>query len=356
MHQPKKDVLFAELEEVSEFCLPGQPNTAVRQRIWRRYDPLTGRMSILGEGLLEKMKAMYGESDWTFIDEAAERSRSGCFFCSPAVEQKTPTYPQSWIPTGRLRGAETILFPNLFPLTPIHAVVTWPSEHYFRPSDFTKHRLTDAFLLSGNFIRTITGKLQSIQAVCVNANHLPPSGASIFHPHIQILGSQKPFHIVSETITKSQTFLQTVGINYWERLVALEYQTGSRWIGTTGRWHWIAAFAPQGANEIYGIHDSVPSLISLNDEDYVDLATGLSMILDYYQSCGYSSFNYSLSGGHGDSLEGSRSLLRICSRQNFRADYRTDDYFLQKLLGAELIIVPPEKIASNLRTVFSSEK
>jgi hypothetical protein len=44
--------------------------------------------------------------------------------------------------------------------------------------------------------------------------------------------------------------------------------------------------------------------------------------------------------------------MRIISRQNVYENYRTDDYFLQKLLRNELILTTPEALAKNLRQVF----
>jgi hypothetical protein len=45
-------------------------------------------------------------------------------------------------------------------------------------------------------------------------------------------------------------------------------------------------------------------------------------------------------------------LLKIITRQNLYANYRNDDYFLQKLLQSELIITPPEELAEQLRKSF----
>jgi hypothetical protein len=47
-----------------------------------------------------------------------------------------------------------------------------------------------------------------------------------------------------------------------------------------------------------------------------------------------------------------RCLLKIITRQNLYANYRNDDYFLQKLLQSELIITPPEELAQGLQKNF----
>ena len=45
--------------------------------------------------------------------------------------------------------------------------------------------------------------------------------------------------------------------------------------------------------------------------------------------------------------------LRIVARSAFKPDFRTDDYFLQKQLGGELIFVAPEELAATLRGRFA---
>lgn len=45
-------------------------------------------------------------------------------------------------------------------------------------------------------------------------------------------------------------------------------------------------------------------------------------------------------------------VFKIVNRQNLYPNYRNDDYFLQKLLHSELVITPPEELASRLRDCF----
>jgi len=44
--------------------------------------------------------------------------------------------------------------------------------------------------------------------------------------------------------------------------------------------------------------------------------------------------------------------MRLITRQNLYENYRTDDYFLQRQLGAELIITPPEQVAQAIKKFF----
>ena len=106
---------------------------------------------------------------------------------------------------------------------------------------------------------------------------------------------------------------------------------------------------------------------ALGAEQVAALAAGLSKVLAWYERVGLSAFNFTLYGGP---LDGGRRgaparadrcrrpvhpvVLRVIARSAFKPDYRTDDYFLQKQLGGELIFETPEAIAATLRGEFSA--
>jgi hypothetical protein len=65
------------------------------------------------------------------------------------------------------------------------------------------------------------------------------------------------------------------------------------------------------------------------------------------------SFNFSLYSTKGGETVGFRCLFRIVNRQNFYPNYRNDDYFLQKLLGTDLILNLPEDLAREAKKLFT---
>ena len=76
-------------------------------------------------------------------------------------------------------------------------------------------------------------------------------------------------------------------------------------------------------------------------------------ILAWYEAEGLSAFNFTVFGGALDGREtGFPVVLRVIARTAFKQDYRTDDYFLQKQLGGELMFAAPEEMAARLRTLF----
>jgi len=82
-------------------------------------------------------------------------------------------------------------------------------------------------------------------------------------------------------------------------------------------------------------------------------------VLAWYGRVGLSAFNFALYGGplgSGAAADAGAAgdpaypvVLRVIARSAFKPDYRTDDYFLEKQLGSELIFETPEAIAVTLR-------
>lgn len=348
--KPMKD-FFRKRCETAVFHLP-QTGEEIRQAIEYREDPLIGRTSVIGEGLLKKAAIFFGETDPKLIETMVHDSREHCFFCPPAVFNATPTYGDSLCPGGRMTGETTLLFPNLFPLAELHTVLTWPEHHYLKPSGFTPDLLSDIFHLGQRFLHSVRIQLPDIRFFSLNCNYMPPAGASILHPHFQLLGTREPAHRLREIIDAAVQWHTDTGESYWDALIRAETAAGERWIGRTGHWSWITAWSPLGSNEVIGIHDSKPTLFDLDAGDWNDLATGLHRVLAEYDARKYSSFNICLTGGCCDVLDGQRCVIRTITRQNVKSLYRNDEYFLQKLHGIELIVSPPESLAEDLQQRF----
>ncbi len=346
-------IAFEQTSETAGFIIPWKGPDSVAHRVFFRRDPLTGMQSVLAESLSAKAELFFGKTDWELINRTAKESRPNCFFCPERVEQVTPRYPDKLVPGGRLKGDHTILFPNLFPLAALHAVVTIPEDHLLTLQDYDRQRLSDIFVTAGTFLHRLEHSSEHYAFLSINSNHLPPAGASLFHPHFQIFGSNTIPAIPAKISWAAERFYQQHGKCYWSELCKTEVKQGDRWIGRTGAWAWITAFSPHGPNEILAIHETATTLPELKDSDYDSLAQGLGKCLGYLHTQDYSSFNFSLTAADSPTRASNRCVARLITRQNFRAAYRTDDYFLQKHLGIELIIVPPETLAIALRNVFA---
>lgn len=145
------------------------------------------------------------------------------------------------------------------------------------------------------------------------------------------------------------------GSSYWVDLVKTEKENRDRYVGEMGPVSLITSFSPLGTNEVLGVLGGRRNFLELEEEDLKGLAEALSLILKGYHDLGVSTFNFSIySGRLGDGDDSFRCFLRVVSRQNVYENYRTDDYFLQKMLRNELILTPPEGLAQILRGVHES--
>ena len=323
------------------------------QELEIRRDPLTRRQSVFNPGLRDKAAILFSPSDPVLIERLARESEPGCFLCGDHWKQATPTYPEELVPGGRVEVGESVLFPNLFPLSQVHAVIRVGSKHHVPLREFPPQPIEEAFRAFREFVGCLSHADPTVRFLSLNGNYLAPAGASIIHPHFQMLGSDVPFTHLEEMFTLSARYRKEHDTCYWKDLVEKEQEIGLRSIARTGGVHWIASFSPQGSNEVLGILTEKTDLLEMEGEDFSNLAKGFSAVLRGYGAMGLSTFNFTLySGPLGAGDDTFRCFLRVISRQNLYENYRTDDYFLQKLLRNEIILTTPESLASTLRDFF----
>lgn len=319
-----------------------------------RKEPLLGDVSVYNPYLKDKAKAFFGDCDQDLIRRLVEESEKTCFFCGEKVEKGTPTFTPDFIAEGRLKVGEAVLFPNLFSLGTYHPVVCLCKAHFLRLSEFTPALLSDGFTAAQKFLKTAYEKDPAAAYTAVTANYLFPAGASLVHPHLQMLTTPVPYSYLARIITAAEAYFSENASSYFLDLIGEERQ-GPRYVGQRGRWHWLTPFSPLGNNELMAIHDTAADFGDLEEADLQDLASGISQVLALYESLGHLSFNYAVYSVRRDRADGSfRCLLKIITRQNLYPNYRNDDYFLQKLLQSELIITPPEELAGMMKQFFQA--
>lgn len=325
----------------------------VESRTEHRLDPLTGRAAIVGLNLAGKRGALYAETDVAHLGTIVERTRASCFFCPERVESMTPRFPADLLgdESGRLRRGSSLLFPNLFPLAEVHAVVALGLDHFLPLDRFPAELLEEGLALGVDLVRRLTRAEGGPRAFVVCGNYLPPGGASIVHPHMQVLGTARPLTTHGLELDAARRYHERHGVCYYDELVAHEEELGERFGGrTAGGVAWLSAFAPRGNNEVVGVCPSARELAALTDGEVRGLAEGLSAALRVYAGMRLSTFNFCLYGAPiGEASEASRVYLSAVSRQSVVPDYRCDDYFLQKMLGTEILVDSPEELASLLR-------
>ena len=346
-------IQFERHTEAAAFFSPLAGMEFAEDRIEVRTDPLTGMTAIASAGLEAKEEMFLGKTDWAYTDLLVARSREGCFFCPEKVLESTPRYPDALVPGGRLERGRALVFPNLFPLAAVHAVVTFPEKHFLRPSEFTPSLLEEGLGAALDFSRRAAAFSPRTTYIAVCCNHMLPGGASLVHPHLQVFGGETVPWQVKLYWDRSAAWLDRYGESYWQTLVDQEQVAGDRYVWGAAGVHWLVPFAPAGAREALAVVPAAGRLTDLGDDHIAALASGLSRILTWYEDEGLSAFNFTLSGGPLDGREtGFPVVARVIARTAFKQDYRTDDYFLQKQLGGELMFAAPEEMAAQLRTLF----
>lgn len=338
------EIRFEMREDVLELLNPMSQFQPDRQRIEVRRDPLLGHTSLYNPALGDKAKMLFGDIDRDWLGNMVAASAERCIFC-PGRLDNLPKYPPDLLPEGRIRLGEATLFPNLFGLARYHAVVALSDAHFLELGEFTVTRVGNALLAMQQFMAAVARTDESARYTTLNANYLFPAGACIIHPHFQLLSGPHPYGHHAMLLAAWRAYLDRTGSPYADDLVGTEHQHGERYIDGRGGWHWLAAYAPLGNLEIQAYHESVADFTRLDDAGVAALAEGLSSMLGLYEALGYLSFNFSLYAQRNEETGGARLFLRLMTRQNPAPGYRCDDYFLQKLLQSDVILMPPEELA-----------
>lgn len=347
-------IRFESHVEKAGFLSPLTGMEYAEQIIEVRHDPLTGMTAVASSELNTKEEMFFGKTDWAHAEELARTSREGCFFCPEKVFDVTPKYPDDLVPGGRIQHKQALVFPNLFPLAGVHAVVCYPEKHFLHPSEFTPDLLAEGLEAALDFVRRAEHYYPRLVHIELSCNHMLPAGASMVHPHFQVFGGESVPWLVDLYWQKSAEWHTTHGVSYWRALVEREIELGERYLQGSEGAHWMIPFAPTGGREVIAVVPDVDRL-SLLDDGHIDaLSRGMSKVLAWYQDEGLSAFNFTLFGGP---LRGRSSgfpvVLRVIARTAFKPDFRTDDYFLQKQLGGELMFASPEQMAVELREHFA---
>lgn len=349
-----KKIQFIKHMQKSVIHNPMLNNELDTQELEIRKDPLTSAQSVYNARLADKVTMFYGKSDTALIEKMAEESRSNCFLCGNRWQEFTPRYPENLIPEGRIQLGQAVLFPNIFPAAQVHAVIRVGERHHVPLMEFDSGAVEEAFQASLELARRLDATNAGVTYLVINGNFLGPAGASLIHPHFQMVGGDVPFTYLENIMRRCTHYFQKHKSCYWNDLLEREKAVDERYIGATGPVEWLASFSPSGTNEIIGILPHRSHFLELDREDVAGLATGLVKVLCGYAAMGISTFNFALySGRLGEDDETFRCFVRIISRQNVYENYRTDDYFLQKLLDNELVLTPPETLTKTMHTYFN---
>ncbi|MGH7910688.1 MAG: hypothetical protein ACREQM_09585 [Candidatus Dormibacteraceae bacterium] len=311
---------------------------------WRR-DPLTGA----GARIVTGAKL-----------QPAERTDLGpltgppafCPFDADTIEQVTFPFPPEIAPEGRIRVGSAVVVPNVMAYATHSAVGVYDPEHHFLDLDeLTPELIGDALQALVRHSRAVRRVDGAATWSSINANYLPPSGASLVHPHLQSAHDAYGLTAQRTLVERSGAWTEGGG-RYWTTLVEQE-AGGPRWVGRSGRVSWLTPFAPVGFDEVWGIVSGVADVVELTEEDCGSIGAGLSRVLGAYKRWNLASFNFAISGGGPEGrARGYDLVLKIVSRSNPDPVYRSDATYFERLQGESMIDVSPEEVAERLRARF----
>jgi UDPglucose--hexose-1-phosphate uridylyltransferase len=322
----------------AEMIAPGT-GELIGTRIEVRVDPLTGHTSriVPNRGLMPP-------NDFD-LEAFARENQPTCPFCADRIEQLTPRLPAAIDPDGRIARGEAVLFPNLHAYSSHSCVSVYsPRLHYLPLGQMTERLMADNVAAQVAYAKAVMTAEPDSRWASINANHMLPSGSSLFHPHLQGIVDSRP--------TTVQRLLADVPSARFDAYLDAERRSGERFLRAGDRVQWLVSFAPIAAAELRAFAVGVSSPAELDDALSAELAQGLTCALNAYAELGYESFNLAMYGAPPGTA-GYPLNLRIACRSNLKPAYRSDSTFLERLHWEGAVDLAPEDVADRIRDRFA---
>ncbi len=274
-----------------------------------------------------------------------------CPFCPGQLERRTPLMSEGLDREGRLRCGDSVLFPNLFPYGVYSAVSLFDERHFVEIGTADAASYADSFRNCARYLQTVIGYDPQAVFTAITQNHLPAAGGSLVHPHLQVHADRIPSNAHAMLMQRSEEYHTQTSRLLFSDYLKCEYRDGRRIIGPTGAWHWLAAFAPEGFFEIWGIYPGKSALNHLTPSDWDDLSQGVINAQRYYRSLCRNSYNLGLLSVEQPS---SRLELRVVLivRANYAPWVRNDITGYEVMLDDMATFSAPEETAERARVFW----
>lgn len=274
---------------------------------------------------------------------------SRCPFCPGNLERMTPCLHQNICDSKRLRNKNSTLFPNLFPYTEWSAVSLFDATHHVEIGTAHPDSYRDSLRNCSEYLNRVMRVDPQAIFMSITQNHLPGAGGSLVHPHLQVHAAKQ----ISNNHRLLKKRVEEYGVQYnsclLSDLLIAEKKAGERYIGRTGVWEWVAAFAPSGFYEIWGIAPSESSLLIPDKiEVWQDLADGVLKTQKFYRSMNRNAYNLSLlSIEDGEKFPCLRISLTV--RSSYAPWVRSDLTGFEVASGEMATFTFPETVAAIAR-------
>jgi galactose-1-phosphate uridylyltransferase len=321
----------------------------VEQPIEIRTNPITGRTCRLAFSRINEKETATDNLPQPPPD--ADKSAK-CPFCHPQVTLDTPRMHPDLANTGRISQGDSLLFPNLYPYGSYSAVSLFNDEHFVEIGKASSQSYADSIINCCRYLAGVLAHNPQAMYMAITQNHLPSAGGSLIHPHLQINADPVPSNHHRDLLQRADEFYQQHTDFLFSSYLSQEKSDGSRYIGTTGSWHWISAFAPEGFFEIWGILPRRTSFLQPKAADWEDLAQGILNTQRFYRSLCRNGYNLGLL-----SVESATSRLELrivlMVRSNYAPWVRSDHTGFEVMLGDMTTFVAPEQTANWARPFYS---
>ncbi len=283
----------------------------------------------------------------------AEDSDS-CPFCRALLLTHTPKIPPDICPEGRMVRGTSTLFPNLFPYGRYSAVSIFDDNHFVEIGTASQQSYVDSFLNCRDYLLRILSYDPAAVFMAITQNHLPSAGGSLLHPHLQIQADRIPANFQRILQARAVAYRRQTGSRLFSDYLKSERESGERYIGATGPWHWLTAFAPEGFFEIWGILPDVASFRQMTEVQWQNLARGVLNTQHFYRSLGRNGYNLGLLllEDGSDDVE-LRVVLTV--RSNYAPWVRSDFTGFEIMLGDMATFTAPELTCEKARSFWQKE-
>ena len=271
-----------------------------------------------------------------------------CPFCKARLDVHTPKLSPDICPQGRMKRGTSTLFPNLFPYGQYSAVSLFDDGHFVEIGKASTTSYTDSFLNCRDYLMLLLDVDPAAVHMAITQNHLPSAGGSLLHPHLQVQADRVASNYQRFLKRRASDYHRQTGNRLFSDYLDHEKETGDRIIGTTGDWEWLAAFAPEGFFEIWGILPGITSLRQTTEDHWQTLAAGVLSAQRFYRSLGRNGYNLGLlmlQDGTAD--QELRVIMTV--RSNYAQWVRSDFTGFEVMLGDMATFTSPEQTAAKAR-------
>lgn len=278
---------------------------------------------------------------------------TGCPFCMPQRGERTPRLDPALTPSATLKKGDSVLFPNLFPYGAYSAVCIFDDRHFVEIGTASVASYTHGFTNCADYLAMVKARDPKVEYMAIVQNFLPAAGGSLVHPHLQVHADRVPSNHHRFFAARAGGHHRRWGSLLFGDYLALEKANQHRTIGQTGSWQWIAAFAPEGFFEVWGLLPGVTSFLDVTEEHWYDLARGVINTQRFYRSLHRNSYNLGLL-----SIENEDEVLELrcvlVARSNYAPWVRSDHTSYEVMLGDMATFTSPEQTAELARPFWDS--